>query len=354
MADYKKLFTVAINHSYYTDRISPDFDIIPLAGTKTLMKDNRLLFKKDNQGFRVLYQSEEGSDQSFLPFADIDLKFAMVLKDAPGQFQNITDLNDGAQTYSAGNLIYFRNAVQTDNLLDYSLINALKPSSFTYEFPQDFPPPGGTNGVIVVENEEGTDVTPTQPDPNAVKPDAEGNFFYPIDFDQMPSGLYTFKTTIDSNPTETRTLYIDNTLVRQQIFGLIKIHIVDYQATNFPSSPERGYSASFAHRETVWRYKMVLKSGSVGPGDDLDIIDTASGGITFSPQSNEYTNGILTMVWDSDADVPYSQAPTTTFDFIKNASGSQDVVLSSLTNPPTLLVSAAGTDFGTSVIYITV
>lgn len=348
MAEFKTLFTVAINHSFYVDRISRDFDITPLSDTAKLLKDNRLLFRNDDEGFRVLYRSVDESELPFLSFEDLDLKFALTLKEKSGRFENITELNDTGETYRSGDLVYFSNTVQLDHPLEYSLINELRPATFTYQFPQE----GGTNGVIAITNEAGTDVTPTEPDPSAVAPDAAGNFFYPIDFEDLPSGLYTFETTVDAGATETKKVYIDSQLLTQGVFGLIKIHVVDY--ATFPTGTfNRAYSAGFNQRESIWRYKVVLKTGVVTASDDLDIVDTDMT-VNFVDKSDELTNGILTKVWDSDVTVPYSELPTTTFDFVKDATTTPIVVLSSLANPPTLIVSAPNDDFGTSIIYITV
>ena len=347
MAEFKRLFNTKIEHDFYTNGISKDFDIVPLSGTTSLLKDNRLLFKVDNTGFRVMYRSENGSDDPFLPFGDFDLTFAMVLKNKES-FENITDLNTSSQTFEAGNLIYYHNAAQTDSALDYEIIDLLRPAVFTYQFPQTGGVPAD-NGEITITNEKGEDVTPTEPDPNTVKANENGFFQYPIDFNGLPAGLYTFTTTVNGSDSQSKRVYIDNQLVGQNVFGILKIHVVD--SADFPDT--RTYQAIFSRRETDWIYKMVLKTNTVSIGDDLGVVDD-SGTYLFNRGDNEETNGIATAVFTSNSEIPYSELPNKDFRFVKNPGDSETIIVEGLSNPPLLIVSANGTDFSQSVIYITV
>lgn len=353
MPEFKKLFNIEILHDYYTDGICRDFEVFPLALTNQLMQNNRLMFKNDNKGFRVLYRSEPGSEVPFIAFSDFDLKFGLKLK-SRGSFENITNLNDtvDGKEYDAGNILFFKNTTQDAVPLDYDILDALQPSSFTYRFIQTASP--GDNGVITISNEAGADVTPTYPDPSAVKADADGNLFYPIDFSKMPAGQYKFTTTVDS-VVETQEFYIDNSLTTKNVFGIIKIHVEDY--VDF--AEDRRYTADFVKRETIWRYKMVLKSSNAVIGDELTIVDGASTYV-FTRGTDESTNGIPTAVFDSDAEIPYSELPRKQFDFYKDPSGTPLLIAKNLSNPPAGLISAIPpngidpADFGTSVIYITV
>ena len=356
MAEYKRLFNIAITHDFYTDGISRDFDIVPVPGTRSIMKNNRLLFRNDNTGFRVLYQNDPGTDDPFIAFptGGFELRFAMSLKNV-NSFQNITILSEsGGKKFESGNLIYLTNTVPTQTELDYSIIDGLKPSSFTYRFPQTGGGPTDT-GHIVIKNENGDDVTPVYPDPDNVKADTNGDFYYPIDFGLLPPGLYNFETIINTGTPEYQNLYIDNRLIGKNIFGLIKIKVIS--TTDFPTNKE--YKTEFKKRETIWRYKMILKTPDIAPTDTLEIID-GDGVYTFISQPDETTNGVRTVVFDSDAVIPYTQLPRKKFDFVKSLPGpNTEDILKNLANPPTDQVSAvynggSGVDFDKSVIYITV
>lgn len=353
MAEYKKLFNVVIHHTFYTSEVSRDFDIVPTRDTLSFLKNNRLLFRKDDTGFRVLYQSETNSALPFIPFGGFDLKFEMELKNKNG-FQNFTDLTETIpgpdKEFVSGNLVYFSNANQTGNNLKYAIIDLLKPVSFTYNFPQ----PGTVStdvGQLVITNEASVDVTPTYPDPDTIQADSNGKISYPIDFTSMPAGLYTFATTVNNITPMVQKIYIDSSLIRNSIFGLIKIKVVD--SATFPGN--RQYGAEFVKRETKWRYKIVLKTIAYNPGDEDDyaVVD-GLGEFVFTDPTVEFTNGLPTLVSESTTKIPWNQTPRKDFNFVKDPDTTPIEILGDLSNPPNNLVSANGNNFNKSVIYITV
>ncbi len=349
---YKKLFQVEMLHTYYENGITKDFGIVPTEETQAILKNNNLLFKVDSTGFRVLYRNEEGSDNAFIPFSNLKLRFELILKNV-FEFENITDLkqNGPMKNFVAGNLAEFSNMNNPLNSgLKYKIIDAVKPSLFTYEFPQVVPNPTTETGRIVIKNEAGDNVTPASPDPDNILPTEEGKFFYPIDFKSMPVGTYNFRTIVTGVPNQRRNLFIGDALARKNVFGIVEINVENEQASSFPA--DRMYRARFKKREPNWRYLILIQSSIVDLSDDLEIID-AQGTYSFSRKTDTDFNGIPTAVFDSDTPIPLTQLPVQELQFVKrNNPSNVDVIVGNLSNPVINVVSADGNDFNTSQIYV--
>jgi hypothetical protein len=376
---YNKLFNTRITHTFYEKGIAKkDIGVFPTEETATTMKNANMLFRMDDQGFRVLYKAQSNGD-AFIPFSNLSLVFGLKLLNLT-EFPNFTDLNDtvNSKTYTAGKILYFTNRASTiaTNLV-YSLIDQLKPSSFTYQFPQTAPVPGdtGNTGTIVIKDSANNVVTPAPPPASTgIVSDQNGKFNYPVDFTKMPKGLYTFETTVVSPPgTVTEKIYIDTDLARGGVFGIVDILAVSEKANKYPPFPpvsqpsppipeitdERVYDLNFVRRLTQWKYVVVLKSaGAPAPGSVVIADDSVTpfqppyGKLLFnSGITGPNVNGCPTVIITSTSTtIPYFEQPKKSL-MIKDVT---TVVVSDIPGPPLGVVSADPLNINITQIFVTI
>src|ERR1043165_5970660 len=194
---YNRLFNTRITHTFYEKGIgNKDIGVFPTEETALAMKNSNMLFRNDDQGFRVLYKANPNGT-AFIPFSNVNLVFGLQLLTLTS-FPNFTNLDESpTRKYAAGKILYFTNkSAVTVNSLAYSLIDYLRPSSFTYDFPQTAPVPQdpANTGVLVIKDAANNIVTPAPPPASTgLVSDQNGKFHYPVDFTKMPKGLYKFE-----------------------------------------------------------------------------------------------------------------------------------------------------------------
>ena len=344
---YNKLFNTQIVHDFYADNLSKrDLAVVPTTSTNLAMKNNNMLFRADGSGFRVLYKADS-TGAAFVNFSNLRLVFAVQLLNLT-QFLNFTDLRDGVLNYTAGKILYFTNkgSVTTSDLT-YSLLDFLRPAIFTYQFPQTT----GTVGQITITNDANVDVTPITPDPHTIMPDASNRFFYPVDLSKLPKGLYKFETGTDLESSVTKTVYIDNELASQGVFGIVDIFAVGAAAANYPT--DRMYNMNFVRRLTQWKYILLLKSPAVNPSPPvpvtLDIEDTVAAvppytTMSFNPAVDAVINGIKAKIITSiSTTVPFFEVPKLGLTVKKDPNTSPVTIMENLPGPPLGVVSSQTT-----------
>ena len=93
--NYNRLFNARIAHTFYVSGISKnDLAVVPTSGTLKAMKNSGMLFRMDNEGFRVLYKVTGNTDEDgspFINFTNVPLVFALQLINT-NEFLNFTDL----------------------------------------------------------------------------------------------------------------------------------------------------------------------------------------------------------------------------------------------------------------------
>ncbi len=353
---YNKLFNTQIVHDFYADNLSKrDLAVVPTTSTNLAMKNNNMLFRADASGFRVLYKADS-SGAAFVNFSNVRLVFAVQLLNLT-QFLNFTNLSDGVSDYTAGKILYFTNRGSvTASDLTYSLLDFLRPATFTYQFPQTT----GTVGYIIITNDANVVVTPTTPNPNTIMPDASNRFFYPVDLSKLPKGLYKFETGTDLAASVTKTVYIDNELASQGVFGIVDILAVGAAAANYPGSAGpppspnyRMYNMNFERRLTQWKYILLLKSPVVNPSPPvpviLDIEDTVApvppyAAMSFNPAVDVMVNGIPAKIITSVlTTIPFFEVPKMGLTVKKDPSTSPVTIMENLPGPPLGVVSAQTT-----------
>ncbi|MFL5764148.1 MAG: hypothetical protein ACJ77K_09420 [Bacteroidia bacterium] len=357
---YIKLFNALFKHTFYESGISKkDLSVIPTAATADALKNSNMLFRKDDGGFRVLYKGDPITAVPFIPFDNVRLTFVLQLLN-PVEFMNFSDLTDNSvsppKKYGPGKILYFNNlGTGTASDLNYSLIDYLRPTSFTYRFPQTATGLGDTANIII-KDQAGNIVTPLSPPSTLIVPDDNNKYHYPIDFTKLPKGLYTFDTwkTAFPNPGDhtIESIYIDNDLARSGVFGIVDLSFADY--TQVPVS--KLYNARFFTRGTQWKYVIVLKSPSAPAPGDVSITDDATqspyGPLVFTPVTGTImVNGITAKVFNSTtSNIPYFEVPKKSLT-INGASGP---VISNIPGPPLGVISADPADFNITQIFVTI
>src|ERR1700746_1098452 len=93
---YIKLFNTIVAHNFYSDYISKkDLVVSPTVEAAVAMKNNQMLFRNDESGFRVLYRTEDDLVTPFVNFSNIRLVFSIEQINV-SEFLNFTNLDDGA------------------------------------------------------------------------------------------------------------------------------------------------------------------------------------------------------------------------------------------------------------------
>jgi|GEM_PF-2834040 len=371
---YKKLFNTVIAHDFYVDNISrKDLAVVPTQETMQALKNGNMIFRTSADGFRVFYRAEDGGG-SFVDFSNLRLVFAVQLENIAA-FLNFTDLDDDTSEYKAGKILYFTNAADVQaNELTYKLLDSLRPAMFTYQFPKVTGVTGNV-GKLVITGPDNTIVTPTYPDPDNIPKTSAGTFVYPIDFTGMQKGIYKFETSIDGTPNKIETIYIDNELAKQKVFGIVDIKVINADDDSFPPEPlspspplppvteSRVYTMRFVRRVTQWRYIVVLKSPSVSPSAVLGIIDDVPqapyGTLSFTtnPLNDRIVNGFPAKVFNSTvATIPYFETPKKNLNIKKDPDVEEPLmptmVLKNIPGPPLQVVSADPENVNITEIYV--
>jgi hypothetical protein len=345
---YRRLFNTRIEHDFYVSGISKDLAVFSTSETEGAMKNSKMQFRVDETGFRVLYRVDE-SNAPFIDFKDVRLVFGLQIKNVT-EFLNITTMLPG---YGAGKVVYFNNLNNTEtvSLLNVSLIDAVRPPVFTYEFPITATNPGQT-GTITVTDQNNNNVTLPPPFTGLVQ-DSQGRFFYPIDFTKLPKGLYTFSTLISGGGgSATQKIYIDTELAKQGVFGIVDILAKDGTSASFPGPPnERVYKMKFDRRTTRWKYYVVLKTGNTVIGDSVTIEDTdttspvynpGAAQIVFASAGTTTVNGIDTKIFLSNLPaIPFYEKAKIGLDLKKNVT---DVIMTDLPSPSLTVISGTATE----------
>ena len=137
------LFSLSLQHEYYTDKVSSDFIVEPTAGCNRLLKGHRLRMKNKQNGIQIIATLDE-EDQLFIPLSE-DLKFTFLLKLKSNDFLQFTQLEDRKK-----NFIYYYNNKKVSKSETNELVSSLN------ERPVYLSPSSNTFGIIEISNNAGS------------------------------------------------------------------------------------------------------------------------------------------------------------------------------------------------------
>jgi hypothetical protein len=119
------------------------------------------------------------------------------------------------------------------------------------------------------------------------------------------------RDSADASELKKQTVYIDNTLAGQDVFGIVAIDI-DQNKPSFPPTLPAGdqtYEANFVKRSNVWKYYIIDKNGKASLSTTV-INDIGGGGFTFATRSSVFDlNGLDAVYIVSNQSIPFTEVP---------------------------------------------
>ncbi len=333
MATFKNLFEVIVSHSYFKNKNTSDLTIVPTSLCAQLIKGRKLIFKTSQEGFKILYKSVDNEGTPLIALDEITFTFAIYLNNT-SEFLSFTRLNTSEKEYSAGKIVYFKNDPVDKKKLDFDLLDFVKPDILTYRFPFIADDPQNDEASFEIEDRKGATVVSS----SQVKPNESGEYNLRIDLSEEPVGKYYFKSSDNAHDLTIETIYIDNELARQKLFGFIEIE--------YNEDSRSKYILKFKRNISKWAYYLVNKSGISFDDYNLEILDDSGDdgtGIyqtyTFTgnqaPDPDDSINGYETLSFVSNKKIPFYEIPKLNLKLKKvEVSGPAEIVLiKNLPNP---------------------
>lgn len=353
---YNRLCNFSIGHTFYADGVNNDLALRPDYKTKQLLTNGKLLFKSLGNNLVVLYKAARDGIAPFIDLGkDVTLRFYVVAK-RTDEFFNITKL-DTAQKYKAGNKLYFANDPanpSTDSnspeILTHSLLDKAFGKLFTYSFSltsthtkTKFKMSDSDGNLVAVGKDTDGNDLPTVLD---LARDDSKMFHQQVDLRNKPSGIYTITITNDSGTIDLleETVFIDNDVLEQGVLGIVDI--VYTSATDHIYGTTEFYKIQFERKKAFWKYYVVNKTKTIDLTDattNLSIEDSITGGgppyanVNFDregaePHATTKINGLDTVIFKSDAEIPSFEAPKLNVKLVLKPS--DKVMVEHLSNPP--------------------
>lgn len=334
--NYKILFIAEILHSYYTSGICKDFEIIPSAETKQLLKDQGMMYKVVDNKLLVAINCNSFSK----PFVQLgsNKKFSFYLKLVNGNFDNITNLEykpyelkrfcfsninqneianflylnkeipiyDPATKYAPGTLVANQfgeifEALKSSNIANAhglgetafwikkikkqcaTAIDLIELSPAIYNFTVSASKLFAVKvfGLNTTTNIYDVAVTDTK---NLMYDDMQS--VVPVNLNGLPFGKY--KVVVNG---EEKEIYYDNNAVYDNIFGIIEIFNHLPAANEFSLLDgtgvvkEKTFTLQFASRSVIWKY--------LARTTDITSVFDSSNTFTFSsPAAKVFTSAV--------------------------------------------------------------
>lgn len=243
---FNTLFTLAINHDYYTDSCR-DFDFLWSDASRRAMKRGRLLSRVSDGKLYCLYEA----DESDTPVSDLSGEFLLLgLRLKNPYFNNFTDVTIDST------LPLYRNAstpttldaatqvIPTGRLLNHQIADPVRPVTVALI---------DRNGQTLAT--ENIDAANTRDEIN-------------FDLQFFGEGRYTVSETSTSGTSAT-PYYYDEGLYRAGVFGLVEIAV---NAGFYGTAPE--FEIGFNARTETLKYYIVANNYTDAEFAQLDVSDT--------------------------------------------------------------------------------
>jgi len=258
---FQNLFSVDIQHRYYRDGVSRDFEVVPTPRTGRLMENYGLLFRKKAGGFKLLYEADPTDPLYRKPRRSLEeeLRFSFLLQWKNFRLLNHSDLpldpppgsvyylNNLHHTIEGGKLLLSRSSFLSSQDLLQS-----KPLMFQYRTALT-----GPGAHLQVMNEAG----------ETVKRERvmafEGRASLQVDLRAHGPGPYR----LEVDGTEAARFYASDDLEGRKVFALVDILNSGHVPTAYRfTDPEqdhavtsKAYIVEIDTRRTYWKYNVVLK-----------------------------------------------------------------------------------------------
>lgn len=386
---YQRLFNLKVSHNYYKDGLAKGLHLTPTRDTMDLLKNGRMLLKKLQHKTVVLYRSlnENPPVDPPNPFIDLeeDFRFTFALTvENKSEFVNKTNLDTNG-AFQSSNILYFINdpAAASDDAtspedLNFSLLNSIRSSLFTYEFQLSPVPPFPSDVRLTVSpiNDDGTLGAPVDvgKDPNgnpistpldlSVDSANLGIYSLSIDLRKKKKGRYKIQVEDAANLgvfLKEDDIYIHDELASQNILGIVDIIYKTSGAEVHAYGATEEYNIQFVRNQTFWKYFVVLRDAELELNtyeindtlvDPLDGTSYAEVEFSNGTPAETTVNGSLARVFISDDPIEFFELPKVNIN-LRDVSNNA-VVIKSLPNasPNVVIKKNESTSNLESEIYV--
>jgi hypothetical protein len=317
-----------------------------------MIKNHKLIFRQTGSGFKMAYKAIDESGTPLIDASGLLFTFVITLKDA-NELLNITNLNVDTQVFTSRKVLHFANNPVEVKTLTHKFIDYLKPQIFNYQLP--FKPINITSDIASLEvlAMNGTNILgPFTP----ISPDNDGCYYKKINLTGYPSGKYTFRVSDTNNTPRDELIYIDNELSKQTVFGVLEI---EYHANTLDE-----YEISLIRQESFWKYLIVNKSGSVDLDSfSLNVKNTSTDNPSPYERNYEFlkgeepdpsirVNGYDTVVFTSEAKIPFYEEPLLSIELVKTDKGTTEEGITLIKHLPNPKLSGITNQNSESEIYV--
>jgi len=369
---YTRLGEVALRHEFYRDGVAKGLQVWPSVETSKLMKNGRIIFRQTAGGIVLLFRAEEDETTPLSPLSLPQSFFFFFSPENPSAFLQISDLNNGSETYQSGKLPNFKNSpalASTDpnnpEELSYQLLDGIRSKTFSIDVKLS---PVPSSVLIKVRDATGNVISPGKdihetplPDAFELTPDEQGIFRFIFSLQGKKEGVYSFslRNAGDTEDLWIKSFWLGNESPNQG-FGLIELRYAN--TPNHLYGSREYYNLTIPMKESLWTYYVVNGNKKVDLiSSSLDIEDDGNEGsvpygtylfdqIGASPNSDIKVNNLDTVVFRSQSKIPFFETPKLNLKLVKSP-GNQ-VLISNLPNPSR---SSPTKDFGgeaNSEIYV--
>ncbi len=283
---FELLFSINLDHDYYADGLSSDFEIVPTNSCRKILTDYSLLFKPVNDQSRglIIYERKaEDKDDPGTILKEItkETRLTFLLKLKEPFFFNYTNLED-LRDIDKGRIFFFTN-LQPNGQLDGRVDDSDGTISLTrreYASVEDALPFKSNSLRVPVNGAKHSALEVVQVGANG----GEETVVFSTEIEEkqgtllarileIDAGSYTIKwiPRNTGDTIESETVWIDRPMGQDRVFGVIEIVL---NGDNVDYSNPTNYKIRFGKLERKWRYYLILDEleDESGVMADYDIV----------------------------------------------------------------------------------
>ncbi len=373
--NYHRLFNLHYSHDYYVNGKPSGMSLQPTSETSRLLKGGKMLFKTTPGGVTVLYRALQDEITPMVNLPYLRLRFVLKVSN-PAKFLTVTNLDSASsKKYKSPSLLYFKNDPASASVnpnqpeaIEHELIDAVRPSLFTFSFTMSDPPEeillritDETDSLVIIGKDESGDPIPAE---WILIKNEDDIYRNQVDLRGKQTGKYviTIRNAADTETLKEETIYVDDELWGQNIMGIVDLIYQQDDGQLYGETEE--YELRFNRKQTRWKYFIVLKNRSIDfTEDDLFIEDTQPEDADFyaaadfsregdAPHESIRIQGNDTVIFKSNAPVPFFELPKTDLRLKKIDTSETTVLIKNLPNPSPQGVVKKNGDELVSEIYV--
>lgn len=254
---WAKFLTLKCYHDYYKDGACPDLKFVPTSDTELLMKNFRVLFRKQNDGCVLLYDTSQTLKMLNSPVlkSNVDKKMVFYIYNVNNHLSHITDM----EFDKTDQVFYFSNIIKdktknADNIINSIPVDENKVIAKRKSFNVQFKDAAYTKD-LVIKDDRGVVFTNKS---LAAQDDKEKRSSHPIVLEYADEGRYHI-----TSGKETQVLYCFGKGFNEKVWGVFEVFFND-EHNKLPIytkdrilSPE--LSIKLKSRSTYWKYLLLSR-----------------------------------------------------------------------------------------------